>query len=128
MLDRVESNIQSLGALVYAVDTAARDVARASMADHIPSRREDAPSGPVVIDGVVEPTTAFHQNPADIPFEINNDDKVIDRAWRFPYQGGPMDIAQSLIHLDGAERALQANARVIHTIEQVTGSILDLRA
>jgi flagellar basal-body rod protein FlgC len=127
MLDAVESNIQALGALSYAVDIPARNIARTDSPGSMPVRNT-VDAGPAYINSVAQHTEAFTDYPPPPPFEIANDQETGERAWNYANTGGQLDVAREMVNLVSYERAFQANAAVIRTTLQTTGSILDLIA
>lgn len=121
----IDMNVQALGVLAHAVNDTARNLANLSTDGYQPVRTV-IDSGPAYINAVTEHTYAFGQTMPEVPFEIANDQKTQERAWQYPYMGGNVEIAREMAGLITYERAFEANARAIHTIEQTTGAVLDL--
>jgi len=120
-------NVQALGALTHAVDDTARNLANLSTDGYQPVRTVIS-SGPAYVNAVTEHTVAFGQTMAQPGHEIAIDQKVQERAWVQPYQGGAVDVAREMVNLLTYERAFQANAVAIRTAEQTSGTLLNLFA
>lgn len=185
MVDRIDLNVQALGTLALRTGGHGAEEGGA---------RPVQDPGPAFVNAVAVHDYAFGQNMSEPPFELFNDEKTPDRAWRYPYLGGDVAVAhesalaraerarpaQSLIGSEGvrdpvhsgvnavtdrdplnplhsplryfvtaaapesapalssgadltrsmaglmaAERAFQANAKVIRTVEQTSGSLMD---
>lgn len=127
MLDAMESNIQALGALSYAVDISARNIARTDSLGSMPVHNT-VDAGPAYINSVAQHTEAYTAYPPEPPAEIATDQKTGERAWNYANTGGQADIAREMVNLTTYERAFQANAAAIRTTLQTTGSVLDLIA
>ncbi|GFK92732.1 hypothetical protein NNJEOMEG_00559 [Fundidesulfovibrio magnetotacticus] len=120
-------NAQALGALTHAAEDTARNLANLSTDGYQPVRTVIS-SGPATINAISEHSVAFGQTMAEPSFDIATDQKTQERAWVQPYQGGSVDVAREMVNLSSAERAFQANAVAVRTLEQTTGSVLDLMA
>lgn len=127
MIDRIDMNMQALGVLAHAVNDTARNLANVSTDGYQPVRTV-IDSGPAYINAVTEHTYVFGQTSQQIPYEIANDQKTQERAWQYPYMGGNVEIAHEMAGLMTYERAFQANAQAIRTIEQTSGSVMNLFA
>ena len=127
MIDRLDSNMQSLGALALATNASAHNVANMATSGYDPLRTVFT-SGPDFVSAVVERSYAFGQAQPQPGFEIAQDQRSQERAWQHPYLGGHVDIGREMVNLIQYERAFQANAKAVRTVEQTTGSILSLFA
>jgi len=130
MTDRVDINLQALGAYAQALNNTAANIANVST-DGYESVRTVFDSGPSYvshIQAVTEHSYTYGQNMAPIPPEIANDDKVTERAWNYQNTGGQVDIAREMVNLISYEHGYQANLQPIRTIEQNTGTLLSLIA
>jgi hypothetical protein len=127
MIDRVDVNMQAGGMLSYAIDTSARNITRESAGNHIPMRVN--PEGTeAFVESAAVVTTAYGQTTGLIPSEIANDKKTLDRAWRYPSSGGDTTIEREMVNLISYQRGFEANVKATRTIEQNTGTILQLIA
>ncbi|MFZ5426684.1 MAG: flagellar basal body rod C-terminal domain-containing protein [Thermodesulfobacteriota bacterium] len=185
MVDRVDLNVQALGALALRTGEHGAEIG---------DTRTVHDPGPAFVNAVAVHTHTFGQNMPEPPFELFNDEKTPDRAWRYPYLGGDVavaresalagvereharqtligsegvrdpvnsgvnavtdrdplnplysplryfvtaaapesapalvsgaDLARSMAGLIASERAFQASAKAIRTVEQTSGSLMD---
>jgi len=127
MNNRVDVNMQAMGALSYAVDTSARNVTRDSAANHIPLR-VDPPGSGAFVESTPADTASFGETSGLIPAEAAYDHKIADRAWRGAALAGDVPIEREMINQTQQDLALRARVQATHTIEQTTGAILRLIA
>lgn len=126
MVDRVDANVQALG--LYA-NTGNNPAMESRVLDGVvQAPGSAAEAGPFRVQAVVEHTYAFGQSVPPIHFDIANDQKVQERAWQYPYQGGNLEIAREMHGVGTFERPFMLNQQPVRTIEQTTGSILSLLA
>ncbi len=184
MVDHIDLNVQALGALAHRVGGPDAESA---------GDRPVHDFGPAYINAIAVHSDTFGQTMPEPPFEIFNDEKTPDRAWRYPYLGGDVavahenalanatpsqrhdtligsegvrdpvysgvnavmdrdplnplyapravavpfvipegpslssgaDIAHQMVGLMASERALQAGAKAIRTVEQTSGHLMD---
>ncbi|WP_243367733.1 hypothetical protein [Fundidesulfovibrio soli] len=127
MIGRVDVNMQALGALTYAVDTSARNVAPSSAANHIPLSL-DPPGTGAFVESARPDTTAYGETTGIIPAEAAYDHKLIDQAWRTAAHAGDVSVERGMAATARMELALRARVEAWRSIEQTTGAILRLIA
>ena len=127
MIGRVDVNMQAIGALTYAVDTPARNVAPSSIANHIPQRL-DPPGTDAFGESARPDTTAYGETTGLIPAEAAYDHKLMDQAWRTAAHAGDVSVEREMAANARMELGLRARVEATRTIEQSTGAILRLIA
>jgi len=123
-LDRVDLNMQTLG--VYANVGNNQPMEPRVVDGMVQPPQSAAEAGPFRLQAVAEHSYAYSRNTPDIPSEIGYDHKVADRAWNFANTGGVPFIGREMAGDASYASNVQANARNVQFVEQVTGSILSL--
>lgn len=124
MTDIVDANVQALGLYANTGNNLAAERRVVDGVTQAPSSAAEA--GPFRVQAVVEHTYTFGQNMPPIHYDIANDQKVQERAWQYPYQGGNLEIAREMHGVQAFDRNFQLNQQPVRTIEQTTGAILSL--
>lgn len=99
MIDSLDMSLQALGAFAHAAGDTARNVANVSTEGYRPVRTL-IEAGPFSVTAVTEPASA----------------------------SGGVDLSREMVGLMESETAYQANAKVVRTQDEATGSLLDLLA
>ena len=123
MIDRVDLNMSTLGALSYGVGGLGNG------GDVPDARALPAAGDRVHIDAVAEKSVAYSQAPPIIPNEQSAENANAQRAAMQPYLGGDIALDRGFAgFLPNYENPFRPNAQDIPTVEQSTGAILSMWA
>ena len=127
MLQSIDVNTQALGALARATEATASNVANASTPGYAPLGVSiESDRGTIV--AVVDRSVSFGQSPAPIPDRPAGDDWSARQDRIYAYQGGNVDMTREAVNLVRYETAFSANAAVIRTVEQTSGTLVNMWA